>query len=215
MKWRPGKEEEEALTHPEAGFSTTSCAHKTQAQGDGSCSSLWIDGLKQRLVPHISAHGGPLLHWAPCAIDVPVLQLALVQMHQSPSPPPVSVAVVQGLLFLLRTQKDASPSSPGEAAASSAGCCRPAGDLENPGHTEELQPKGSLHPWPLHAPSMALRCHPSIAVFYRGFLLLQPTNTSFSEGAWLLTSPPTNLPQSSPLCQQLRIAMGPSHPKHL
>lgn len=168
MKWRPGKEEEEALTHPEVGSSTTSSGHKIQPQRDGSCSSLWTDGLKHRLLPHISAHGAPLLHWAPCAINVPVLQLALVQMHQSPPPPPGSVAVELGLLFLLRTQKDASPSSPGDAAASPAGCCRPAGDLESPRNPDELQPKGSLHPWPLWAPSTALRCHHSIAQSFIG-----------------------------------------------
>lgn len=85
MKWRPGKEGEEVLTHPETVSSTTSCGHKIQPWRDGSCSFLWMDGLEHNLLPNISVHWARLLHWAPFAVGVSAVQLALGKTCQSSS----------------------------------------------------------------------------------------------------------------------------------
>lgn len=117
MKWRPGQERGEALTHPATGSSTTSCGHKIQPWRDGLSSSLWTGGSNHRVLPDISALGAPILHCAPCAVGVSVLQVAPGQTCRSSSHLPAqcsgAAATVMGLLFPLCTKKGASPQQPG------------------------------------------------------------------------------------------------------
>lgn len=105
------------------------------------------------------------------------------------------------------------PSGPGEAAAS-AGYCRPAGVPGTPRHPDELHPKGSLHPRLLWALSTALCCHPSLAhsfIFLGDFCLHNQITLYLVRvpGSWHHR----HQALSSPLGQQLPIAVGPSHPK--
>lgn len=83
-------------------------------------------------------------------------------------------------------------------------------------HPKELHPKGiasqrncipkKLHPDLLWILSMSL-CGQHTH-FQKGIFASKPSDTSFSENAWLLASLPVDLPLSSPPCQQLPIAMG-------
>lgn len=149
MKWRPGEEEEEVLTHPEIGSSTTSCGHEIQPRRDGSCSSLWTGGLHHRLLPNI--YRAPLLHCAPCAGGVSVPQLALGQTCRSSSPAPSSVRWDSGYgdgtaVPALRIDRCFPPAALGRLQHLLLGIANPLGSWRAPGTRMSCIPRAPCLP---------------------------------------------------------------------